>query len=189
MTRFRSLARRSASAGIASVAAVTLLSGLAGQAHAADRSPVGEQQRAASARGADIYSKGAFSIQLTVHNDTDQTMTLDFGKTTHASGAHWGQQAALTLAARASETVTAYSNDPTGMSMQVVYTLPDGEYAAAMAQDLWVSDNVEHDGVGTGWDSTNHWYQTADPAYRFDVGTHSGGNHIWADAPLGVSSS
>jgi hypothetical protein len=179
------LLRRSVTLAAGPLVAIALLSGVVGTAHAADRTPDQPQRHTISS--ADIYNKGAFSIQMTLHNDTDQPLTLDPAKTMHSAGAHWGQQAQHVLGPSDSETVTAYTNNPTGMTTQVTYTLPNGEYATAMAQDLWISDNVEHDGVGTGWDNSSNWYQTADPTYVTDAGTHSGGNHIWADAPLGVA--
>lgn len=173
------------------LASAALLTGLAGGAQAATsqhtdgaRAAAVELQAVTASGGISpaIYSHGNFSIQFTVHNDTDQPFTLDAGETT--SSGHWATRPQATLAPGASDTVSGYSDSPWGEDITVVYTLPNGEDAALCASDDFDGPNWANSGVGSGWDGGNRDFNHPDMAYQQINGTTSSGYHDWADASI-----
>ncbi len=102
------------------------LSPTPGAGFQATRSPAGSVQVLRS------YSKGAFSIQMTITNSTSQVWTFD-SKDSFVSGfGHWGQRSPQTVSPGQEVTVTGYTDSPTdslGFVVMVTYTIPDGHYA------------------------------------------------------------
>jgi hypothetical protein len=87
---------------------------------------------AGSVRILKSYSKGAFSIQMTITNSTNQVWTFD-SKDSFVSGfGHWGERSPQTVSPGQEVTVTGYTDSPTdslGFVIMVTYTIPDGHYA------------------------------------------------------------
>lgn len=188
----RTTLRRTASITATSFVSAALLAGLATGAQAATpqhtdgaHAAAADHQAVASSLGAspaNIYSHGNFSIQFTVHNDTDQPWTLDTSKST--SSGHWATRPQATLAPGASDTVSGYSDSPWGEDIDVVYTLPNGEYAALWTSDDFDGPNWASSGIGSGWDSGNRDFTKWDSAYSEGNGITSSGYHDWADASI-----
>jgi RsiW-degrading membrane proteinase PrsW (M82 family) len=133
------------------------------------------------------YDHGAFSIQETITNDTDQNWTLasayTFGSTT---GGHWGQRPQPTLDAGKSEVVSAYSDDVLlGEEFEVGYTMPNGDYVVTEPADGWTSSNeFSSDGVFAGNDAGDGWQGDYDKNFTATA-TISHGDHC--DASLTVT--
>lgn len=74
------------------------------------------------------YSKGAYSVEETITNNTDQDWTYDSADSqSSGNGGHWANQPQQTLRAHTSEVVSSYSNDPVvPMDLIVTYTMPGG---------------------------------------------------------------
>jgi RsiW-degrading membrane proteinase PrsW (M82 family) len=140
-----------------------------------------------TANPVDVLDHGAFSIQLTITNNTDQDWTLA-PQYTYGSddGGHWAQRPATTLAAGKSEVVSSYSNDIyLGQEMQVAYTMPNGDYVVANPfVPLVGSNGFETKCVCVGDQNENGWVANYDKNFTVTSGiTH--GSHV--DANFTVS--
>ena len=128
-----------------------------------------------------IYSKGNYSVQLSVANNTTQTMTyIDDPAKSEVGGGHWGTRP-VTLAPGTSMITTAYSDQLDGFSWQVVYQLDNGEYATVNLNSGELTNKKPHNisvEVGTGWDDGG--ITTPDLTYTADT-SNSNGAHSWVD--------
>jgi hypothetical protein len=87
---------------------------------------------AGSVRVLKSYSKGAFSIQMTIMNLTNQAWTFDSTDSFVSGFGHWGERSPQTVSPGQEVTVTGYTDSPTdslGFVVMVTYTIPDGHYA------------------------------------------------------------
>ncbi|MTD15096.1 hypothetical protein GIS00_14225 [Nakamurella sp. YIM 132087] len=121
-------------AALAATGATLLL--VAGTASAAE--PSGPDEQAACTSN---YHAGAQSVDLTIQNNTGQTITLVGAHTTDGGDGHWGARPQATLAPGACEELTGYSDDPlSDYYITATYQLPDGTYlpfSAASGSDSY----------------------------------------------------
>jgi septal ring-binding cell division protein DamX len=126
------------------------------------------------------YSKGAFSIQMTITNSTNQVWTFDSKDSFVSSFGHWGQRSPQTVSPGQDVTVTGYTDSPTdslGFVIMVTYTIPDGHYAT-----FWTLTGIGPNSATGEWATSvdtqdpdqNNKVITACPAATTNV---SGGVH------------
>jgi hypothetical protein len=74
------------------------------------------------------YHAGFLSIDMTIRNGTNKTLTLVPDLTGHIGTGHWANQPLPTLAPGQCENINGYTDNPFAMYLEATYTLPDGSY-------------------------------------------------------------
>ena len=87
---------------------------------------------------------------MTISNDTEQTIHLEGADNPYGQ---WMQSPRQSLAPHETEIVTAYNQDPRGLTVDVVYSTPDGGQAVFMANDY-----PQFDTDGTRTTDPDHYF-------------------------------
>ena len=89
------------------------------------------------------------TITMTISSDTEQTIHLEGADNSYGQ---WMQGPRQSLAPHETEIVTAYNQDPRGLTVDVVYSTPGGGQAAFMA-----NDNPQFETDGTRTTNADHY--------------------------------
>jgi hypothetical protein len=139
----------------------------------------------AGGRGALIYTGGAYSVQLAVANNTGQNMTYIGGT---ASGGHWNVRPTTTISDQTSDTITAYTDQPSGFTWNTMWQLGNGDYACIELNSADLGNDSPHDISGyiaKDLDSSGDCGDV-DPTFG-GTSQNSGGAHSWVDFDFNTS--
>jgi hypothetical protein len=116
------------------------------------------------------YVKGELSIDASMYNGTDQTLTLDPALTGHeGTDEHWGTQPPATLAPGQCAQMDAYTDDIAGgLEIRAVYRMANGDFVPFSAdKSAGGADNAEVFTSAPTYDgSTYEWTGQQDPRYN-----------------------
>ncbi|MCD2153137.1 MAG: hypothetical protein K0Q46_1950 [Rhodococcus erythropolis] len=90
------------------------------------------------------------TITMTISNDTEQTIHLEGADNPYGQ---WMQSPRQSLAPHETEIVTAYNQDPRGLTVGLVYSTPGGGQAVFMANDY-----PQFDTDGTRTTDPDHYF-------------------------------
>ncbi|WP_433159447.1 hypothetical protein [Kribbella sp. CA-247076] len=129
--------------------------------------------------GSLIYTGGAYSVQLSVSNNTGQTMTWYGG---NLSNGHWNERPTGTITDQTADTMTAYTDQLGGFTWNLMWKLDNGEFACVSLSSGELTNDQPHNISGYIAKNLDEFGNCGDvdPAYGGST-SNSGGAHSWVD--------
>jgi hypothetical protein len=127
------------------------------------------------------YNSGEVSVDISMYNATDQTLTLDPGLSGHnGNNEHWGTQPPATLTPGQCARMSAYSDitdEPVGA--HAIYEMPNGNFVvfAADSHNSRETSTVFTAEPILNWGSAT-WTGPQDPTYNIHQTTDTGNFHV-----------